>query len=161
MQEQASGKRQPVHAAKTPPRVKASSYPEPFASQMAGRIKRPLGDWFGLKNFGVNLTQLEPGAVSALRHSHSLQDEFVYVLRGELVLHTDEGRQLLSEGMCVGFPAGSGNGHRLINASAAEAVYLEIGDRSAGDQAHYPDDDLVAQLIEGRWIYRHKDGTPY
>jgi uncharacterized cupin superfamily protein len=144
-----------------PPRTKASSYPEPFASQMAGRRKQPLGDMFGLSNFGVNLTRLAPGAASALRHAHSKQDEFVYILQGRPTLHTDEGRAWLSPGMCAGFKAGTGNGHRLINETAEEVVYLEIGDRTPGDEGSYPDDDLKATLTEGKWKFVHKDGSWY
>lgn len=136
-------------------------YPEPFASRMAGRKKRQLGDVFQLTNFGVNLTTLAPGAVSALRHAHTRQDEFIYVLQGNPTLHTDEGRQRLSPGMCAGFKAGTGNGHRLMNETAEEVVYLEVGDRSQGDEAAYPDDDLMAMLVEGQWKFAHRDGTPY
>jgi uncharacterized cupin superfamily protein len=150
-----------VVALEAAPRTKPSNYPEPFRSMMGGRIKRPLGDLFGLANFGANLTVVPPGSVSALRHAHSRQDEFVYVVSGTLVLHTDEGETELRAGMCAGFKAGSGNAHRLLNRSAVEAVYLEVGDRSAGDTVAYPDDDLVAELHEGVWRFRHKDGTPY
>ena len=97
-----------------PKRVKPSNYPEPFASQMQGREKRPLGDLFGVTNFGVNLTKLAPGAVSSLRHAHTTQDEFIYILEGQPTLHTDEGRSRLSPGMCAGFKAGTGNGHGLF-----------------------------------------------
>lgn len=150
-----------VWAAEVAPRSKKSNYPEPFASRMVGREKRALGDVFGLSNFGVNLTRLAPGAVSALRHAHSRQDEFVYVLRGKPTLHTDEGKTVLAPGMCAGFKAGTGNGHRLLNETAEEVEYLEIGDRSAGDMGSYPDDDLQASLVEGRWVFTHKDGRPY
>ena len=150
-----------VVAADAAPRTRPSFYPEPFASRMRGRTKRPLGEQFGLRNFGVNLTRLEPGAVSALRHAHSRQDEFIYVLEGQPALHTDEGLTRLAPGMCAGFPAGSGNAHCLINDTAAAVVYLEIGDRSGGDQARYPDDDLRADLIDGRWAFSHKDGSRY
>ncbi|HSC95727.1 MAG TPA: cupin domain-containing protein, partial [Burkholderiales bacterium] len=119
-----------IVAEDAPPRTKASNYPEPFASRMAGRRKQPLGDLFGLTNFGVNLTRLAPGAASALRHAHSLQDEFVYVLNGHPTLHTDEGRTRLAPGTCAGFKAGTGNGHRLINETGEEVAYLEIGDRT-------------------------------
>jgi uncharacterized cupin superfamily protein len=128
---------------------------------MAGREKRQLGDQFGLTNFGVNLTRLAPNAVSALRHAHSKQDEFIYILQGTPTLHTDEGYTVLAPGMCAGFKAGSGNGHRLINETAEEVVYLEVGDRTAGDEGSYPDDDLKALLVEGKWQFVHKDGTPY
>jgi uncharacterized cupin superfamily protein len=143
------------------PRAKPSNYPEPFRSMMAGCGKRPLGDLFGLTNFGVNITTVGPGAVSALRHAHSKQDEFVYVLSGTLILHTDEGETALSSGMCAGFKAGSANAHRLLNRSDTEAVYLEIGDRTHGDSVAYPDDDLVAHSQNGYWMFTHKDGSPY
>jgi uncharacterized cupin superfamily protein len=128
---------------------------------MSGRVKRPLGDLFGIVNFGVNITVVPPGSVSALRHSHSKQDEFVYVLSGQLVLHTDMGRFELTPGMAAGFKAGSGNAHRLVNESQSEAVYLEVGDRTHGDEVAYPDDDLAACLVGGSWQFTHKDGTPY
>jgi uncharacterized cupin superfamily protein len=148
-------------AEKAPERNKASSYPEPFASQMAGRRKQPLGDLFGLSNFGVNLTRLAPKAVSALRHAHTKQDEFIYILQGHPTLHTDEGRTRLSPGMCAGFKAGTGNGHRLINETQEEVIYLEVGDRTPGDEGSYPDDDLKALMVDGNWKFVHKDGSPY
>ena len=150
-----------VVAADAPLRAKRSNYPEPFATRMEGRQKRPLGDLFGLTNFGVNLTRLLPGASSALRHAHSQQDELVYILQGRPTLHTDEGLTELGPGMCAGFRAGSGNAHRLVNHSQEDALYLEIGDRTPGDSASYPDDDLRAQAVDGRWVFVHKDGTPY
>ena len=150
-----------VVAAEAPLRHKATNYPEPFASRMAGRQKRPLGDLFGLVNFGVNLTRLAPGAVSALRHAHSRQDEFVYVLEGRPTLCTDEGRTQLVTGMCAGFKSGTGNAHQLINETSTDVVYLEVGDRTQGDQGFYPDDDLQARMVEGRWAFTRKDGTSY
>jgi uncharacterized cupin superfamily protein len=144
------------------PRTKASNYPEPFASRMAGREKRPLGDVFGLSNFGVNLTRLIPGACSALRHAHSKQDEFVYIVAGHPVLIADQGEMHLSPGMCAGFKAGTGNGHHLVNRTNDDVLYLEVGDRTAGDSATYPDDDLQAVLgKDGKWQFLHKDSTPY
>ncbi len=150
-----------VTAAETPPRTKPSIYPEPFASRMAGRVKRPLGDLFGLSNFGVNLTRMAPGGASALRHAHTRQDEFIYILEGRPTLYTDEGPTQLSPGMCAGFKAGTGNGHRLANETTEDVVYLEVGDRTPNDEASYPDDDLKASLIAGQWTFSHKDGTPY
>ena len=150
-----------VIAAEVPARTKPSVYPEPFASRMAGREKRQLGDLFGLTNFGVNLTRLAPSGVSALRHAHTKQDEFVYILQGRPTLYTDEGRTQLSPGMCAAFKAGTGNGHCLINETAEEIVYLEVGDRTPGDEGSYPDDDLKALLVEGKWKFVHKDGAPY
>ena len=150
-----------VLATEVPARTKPSVYPEPFASRMAGREKRVLGDLFGLANFGVNLTRLAPDASSALRHAHAKQDEFIYILEGRPTLHTDEGRRTLAPGMCAGFKAGTGNGHRLINETSDVVVYLEVGDRSAGDTVVYPDDDLKATLVDGQWRFCHKDDTPY
>jgi len=149
-------------AADVPPRATVSSYPDPFASRMAGREKRILGDLFGLKNFGVNLTRLAPNSVSSLRHSHSLQDEFIYIVQGRPTLHTDEGRTQLAPGMCAGFRASTGNAHNLVNETEEEVLYLEIGDRTQGDEVAYADDDL--QLVSvggGRRRFVHKDGTPY
>jgi uncharacterized cupin superfamily protein len=151
-----------IHATAIPPRSKPSLYPEPFASRMAGREKRQLGDFFGLNNFGVNLTRLAPGAISALRHSHSKQDEFIYILQGCPTLHTNEGAtRLLEPGMCAGFPAGAGDAANLSNETDVDVLYLEMGDRTAGDEATYPDDDLQAALVDGKWQFTHKDGAPY
>ncbi|WP_297914306.1 cupin domain-containing protein [Thiomonas sp.] len=151
-----------LRAAEAPPRSTPSAYPPEFAARMSGRLKRPLGDLFGLRNFGVNLSRLAPGAQSALRHAHGRQDEFLYVLEGTPTLITDAGETELAPGMCAGFAAGSGDAHHLVNRSAADVVYLEVGDRSAGDSVTYPDDDLLATLGEdGRWRYGHKDGSPY
>ena len=148
-------------AAKLPARTK-SIYPEPFASRIVGREKRALGDPFGLTNFGVNLTRLAPGAMSALRHAHSREDELVYVLEGQPTLVTDAGETLLSPGTCAGFKAGTGNGHHLLNRTDRDVVYLEVGDRNAGDAAEYPDDDLRALPDpKGGRRFVHKDGTPY
>ena len=156
--------REPVRAivaSSAPARTKPSSYPEPFFSRMSGREKRPLGDLFGLSNFGVNLTTLAPGGESALLHRHTRQDEFVYILEGEPTLVTDEGEMVLSAGMCAGFPA-RGTAHQLVNRSEKDVVYLEIGDRTAGDEGEYPVDDIKAVLgPDGRWMFTHKDGRPY
>ena len=148
-------------AAEVPPRAKATNYPEPFASRMKNREKRMLGDLFGLKSFGVNLTRLKPGGESALRHAHIVQDEFVYILEGRPTLVTDAGRTPLAPGMCAGFKGGSGDAHHLINETASDVVYLEIGDRLPGDGATYPDDDFAAAMTPDGWRFTHKDGTPY
>jgi uncharacterized cupin superfamily protein len=150
-----------IVAADAPARLKPSIYPEPFAARMGGRRKHPLGDLFGLTNFGVNLTRLEPGAVSALRHAHGKQDEFIYILSGNPTLHTDAGLTPLSPGMCAAFKAGTGDGHCLMNQTTTEAVYLEVGDRTPGDEATFPDDDLKAVLADSGWIFTHKDGRRY
>jgi uncharacterized cupin superfamily protein len=136
-------------------------YPEPFKHLIAGRIKQRLGDAAGLKNFGVNLVKLAPGSRSALRHWHSQQDEFIYVIDGEITLITNDGAQILKPGMMAAFPAGVADGHHLINRSQQVAVYLEIGDRSPNDEATYPDDDLMAKASPEGWILTHKDGSPY
>jgi uncharacterized cupin superfamily protein len=148
-------------AAEAPARTKPSIYPEPFASRMVGRTKRPIGDLFGLKSFGVNHVTLEPGGVSALNHRHKVQDEFVIVLSGQVTLIHDTGETVLHAGMCAGFPAG-GTAHHLENRSNQPATYLEMGDRQQGDSAEYPKDDLVAIFgSDGTWRFTHKDGTPY
>src|SRR5712692_2253574 len=128
-------KRASIKALEAPPRVKPSNYPEPFASRMAGREKRPLGDLFGLANFGVNLTRLAPGAVSALRHSHLRQDEFVYVIEGHPTLVTDAGETQLAPGMCAGFKAGSGCRGRSARGQAASDGLGQENDR-AGREGH-------------------------
>jgi uncharacterized cupin superfamily protein len=148
-------------AADAPPRMKPTNYPEPFASRMAGRVKRPLGDLFGLESFGVNLTCLQPGAVSALHHRHSRQDELIYVLEGEPTLVTDAGEVQLRPGMVAGFPA-AGTAHHLENRTDRECVILEVGDRTRGDEVSYPLDDIQAVMgDDGQWRFTHKDGTAY
>lgn len=150
-----------VNAEAVPPRTRPSTYPEPFASRMARREKRPLGDFFGLRNFGVNLTKLSPGGESALLHRHSKQDEFVFILQGEPTLVTEAEEVPLSPGMCAGFPA-QGVAHQLVNRTDKDVVYLEIGDRTGGDEGSYPNDDIQAVLgADGKWRFTHKDGRPY
>jgi len=143
-------------------RSRPSAYPEQFQPLVKGREKRQLGDHFGLRNFGVNLTRLAPGAATALRHAHTKQDEFVYVVEGYPVLLTNDGEEWLSPGMCAGFPAGTGNAHHLVNRTGDDVVLLEIGDRTPGDEATYPDDDIRAELVrENVYRFTRKDGTPY
>lgn len=154
-----------LHAADCAPRARPSNYPPALVAlleaKLAGREKRPLGEPFGLRNFGVNLTRLAPGAISALRHAHARQDEFIYVLEGTPTLVTNAGETLLAPGMCAGFRAGSGDAHQLVNRSDADVLYLEIGDRTPGDSATYPDDDLAAALVDGQWRFTRKDGSDY
>ncbi len=150
-----------VVAAESPERKTRSNYPEPFFSRMGKREKRALGDQFGLKNLGVNLTTLAPGGESALLHRHSKQDEFIYILSGTPTLVTDAGEVLLAPGMCAGFPA-MGVAHQLVNRSGADVTYLEMGDRTPGDEVSYPAHDLKAKLgPDGRWMFTHKDGSGY
>ncbi len=151
-----------ILAPEAPLRIRPSIYPEPFASRIGGREKRPLGDLFGLTNFGVNFTRLAPGGSSAIRHAHSRQDELVYILEGHPTLVTDAGETLLRPGMCAGFKAGTGDAHHMVNRTESDVSYLEIGDRSTGDDVNDPADDL--QLVVGadgkREIVR-KDGSAY
>ena len=143
------------------PRPRRTNYPPPYAPRVAGREKRVLGDLFGLTNFGVNHTRLEPGAVSALRHTHVKQDEFVYVVQGTPTLVTNAGETPLAPGVCAGFKAGTGDAHHLVNRTGEDVLYLEVGDRTAGDEVDYPDDDLRAVLVDGAWQMTHKDGRPW
>jgi uncharacterized cupin superfamily protein len=137
-----------------------SEYPPPFDAACAGRVRRRLGDAAGLTDFGVNLLCLPPGTWSSQRHWHSAEDEFVYVLEGEVVLVTDAGEEVLQAGDCAGFKAGSPDGHHLQNRSRTDAVVLEIGSRKTDeDEGDYPDIDL--RFLKGDAGYAHKDGTPY
>jgi uncharacterized cupin superfamily protein len=143
------------------PGRRSTIYPKPFDEGFDKRIKRALTDGLGLTQFGVNLTTLEPGGKSAHRHWHACEDEFIYVLSGELTLVTDEGEQTLKPSMAVGFPAGEKNGHQLVNNSGEPATYLEIGTRAVNDEATYPDIDLKAEKRDGRFRFFKKSGEPY
>ncbi len=150
-----------IYATAVPPRTGARILPEPFASRLSRRVKYPLGDAFGLKAFGVNLTRLAAGDVSSLHHRHSAQDELVYVLEGHPTLVSDQGEAELSPGMCAGFPAG-GTAHHLENRTVQEVVVLEVGDRAGGDKVTYPSEDLALEFgPDGRPRFTHQDGTPY
>ena len=152
----------PIRAADVEGRKGQTLYPEPFRRSVAGRTKRKLGDVFGLTNFGVNLTTLEPGAVSALYHWHSVQDEFVFVLEGEATVLVGEAEYELLPGDCLGFKAGTGIGHQVANRGKENITYLEIGDRLPGDSGGYPRDDLAFEFRpDGSIVFTHKDGTPY
>jgi uncharacterized cupin superfamily protein len=153
-----------VEAAALLPTRSPYGYPEPYGSRVRvpGRERRALGEPFGLTQFGVNLSRLPPGAMSALRHTHSREDELIYILEGEPVLVTDAGETPLGPGMCAGFKAGSRDGHHLVNRSGATVVYIEIGTRDPGDTVIYPDDDIGRALSpDGRRIFVHRDGRPY
>jgi len=140
-----------------------SGYPEPYRSRVLPREKRPLGDALGLTRIGINRTTLAPGKESSMRHWHTHEDEFVYVLEGEVVLCTQTGEQRLTAGMCAGFPAGVADGHQLINRSDRPAVYLEISNRDAQDTGHYSETevDLVWSPPHARERFTRRDGTPY
>jgi uncharacterized cupin superfamily protein len=140
-----------------------TNYPAPLNRSVEGRIRKRLGNAAGLDQFGVNLTTLKPGAASALRHWHEKEDELVYVLEGEVVLVEDGGETVLKPGDAAGFKANVANGHQLVNRSAQDAVYLEIGTRSRRERAHYPDPDvdLLLERDEAGAHYLHKNGEPY
>jgi uncharacterized cupin superfamily protein len=138
-----------------------TNYPPQFQNVVQGREKSVLGDLVGLTQFGVNLTRLKPGSASALRHWHENEDEFVYILEGELVLIEDEGETLLRPGDAAGFKAGVANGHHLVNKTQRDAVYLEIGTRAPTERAHYPDVDLEFIRDKDKVQVRHKSGEPY
>jgi uncharacterized cupin superfamily protein len=146
-----------------PPRT-GSGYPEPYRSRVLPREKRALGDATGLTKIGINQTVLPPGKESSMRHWHTHEEEFIYVLSGEVVLRTDEGEQLLQAGMCAGFPAGGdadrGNGHQLVNRSGQPAVYLEISNRDPEDTAYYSEADLRWSAPDARGVFTRKDGSP-
>jgi uncharacterized cupin superfamily protein len=141
------------------PERRGSGYPAPYRAVSMNKTRRQLGDAAGLTQFGVNLLTLGPGCWSAQRHWHTAEDEFVYILEGELVLVTDAGEEILRPGDCAGFPAGEPNGHHLINRSDRPARLLEVGSRVDSDAVDYPDIDMISPA-DGRG-YRHRDGTPY
>ena len=138
-----------------------SAYPEQFKQPCVGREKTVLGDLAGLTQFGVNRTKLPPGVASSLRHWHEQEDEFIYVLDGELMLVEDGGETLLKAGDAAGWKAGVANGHMLVNKSTRDAVYLEIGTRVPRERAHYPDYDLLYTRDENGIRVTHRDGKPY
>ncbi len=144
------------------PESNATGYPEPFRAENMLRWSRRLGNHAGLTNFGVNLTRIAPGGQSSARHAHTKQDEFIWVLEGEVVLETNAGPETLRAGMCAGFPCGTGNAHRFVNRSASDVVLLVVGDRTPGDEGHYPDIDLHASMgPDGKFRFTRKDGAEY
>ena len=140
----------------------SSAMPEEFREAQRKRFNRKLADHAGLRNFGVNLVRVIPGGQSSARHAHTKQDEFVYVLEGEFVLVTDIGRQTVGPGTCIGFPAGTDDGHHFLNETDRDAVFLVVGDRTLGDEVTYSDIDLeLKEGPDGVLEWRHKDGSPY
>lgn len=150
-----------IDISKLETRVGSPNYPAPFQHVCAGRHKTALGNTAGLSQFGVNLTRLKPGAASALRHWHEVEDEFIYMLEGECVLVEDEGETVLKAGDCAGFKASVANGHHLVNRTDRDARYLEIGARSKIERVAYPDDDLRIERDEKQIRILHKSGAPY
>ena len=152
----------PIQANKVQTEKGQTFYPEPFAALVKGRTKRKIGNLFELTNFGVNLTDLDPGAASSIFHYHTKQEEFLYILEGTPTLILGEEEFQMAPGQCIGFKAGTGLGHQLVNRSSEIVVYLEIGDRTPDDDGDYPNDDLTAHLSEsGAYVFTHKDGAPY
>src|SRR5215831_17334889 len=148
-----------IDIAKIPAQAIAS-YPREFATVISGREKQKLGDAVGLTQFGVNITRIKAGSASALRHCHEAEDEFIYVLEGELVLKENDGETVLRPGDCAGFKAGSGIAHCLVNCTTRDAVYLEVGTRAKSERVHYPDVDFMMERDEaGRRFFR-KSGEP-
>lgn len=153
---------EPIQANEVQTEKGKTFYPEPFAALVKGRTKRKIGNLFELTNFGVNMTDLDPGAASSIFHHHTKQEEFLYILEGTPTLILGEEEYQMSPGQCIGFKAGTGIGHQLVNRSSEIAVYLEIGDRTPGDDVDYPNDDITGHLSEsGTYIFTHKDDTPY
>jgi uncharacterized cupin superfamily protein len=141
------------------PGRRGSGYPKPFDAPCSARTRRRLGEAGGLRDFGVNLMTLPPGGWSSQRHWHSDEDEFVYLLEGEVTLVEDGGKTLLRAGDCAAFPKGTGNGHHLINRPTAIAVYLEVGSRNPNDLTTCSDIDMMSSNADGRFV--HNVGTPY
>lgn len=156
----ADGKPAAIHTSEVPARA-GTIYPPPYAAALAGRAKRALGDVFGLTQFGVNFTELAPGAASSERHWHEREDEFIFILTGEVTLIDDDGEHLLMPGMCAGFRAGAPRAHKLVNRSSAPATVIEIGTRSEGDRVHYPEADMAGVKVNGKYHLTRKDGTPF
>jgi len=144
------------------PESNGSAYPLVYRESQRKRHVRRLGDHAGLKNYGVNIVRVEPGGQSSARHAHSRQDEFVYIIEGQFVLVTDAGEEIVGPGACIGFPAGSGDGHHFLNRTDHDAVFIVVGDRTKGDEVSYPDIDLQIRAgADGVNEHQHKDGTPY
>ena len=147
---------------KSLPESNATGYPEPFRAANQQRWNRRLGDHAGLRNFGVNLTRIVPGGQSSSRHGHTKQDEFVWVLEGEVELETDRGIETLRAGMCAGFPAGQSIAHRFVNRTSSDVLLLVVGDRTPGDEVFYPDIDMHGRTgPDGKFIFTRKSGEPY
>ncbi len=143
------------------PERRGTAYPVAHSAGLEGRVKRVLTERLGLTQFGVNLTTLEPGAKSSQRHWHESEDEFIYVLSGELTLVTNEGERILRASMAAGFPRGDANGHQLVNKGSAPAIYLEVGTRASEDRVAYPDIDMQGEKRDGRYTFTRKNGEPF
>lgn len=154
-------KTKPILASQIPARNVKSLYPEVFARKMEKRTKSQIGNYFGIQKFGVNRTEIEPGGQSSLMHRHSKQEEFIYILQGHPTLILESEEVQLQPGMCAGFTP-SEEAHCLVNKTQELVIYLEVGDREAGDVVVYPKDDLMAEMnSDGKWNFKHKNGTSY
>jgi len=152
----------PAFDPKDLPESNATSYPDKFKAMNSRRWNRRLGNHVGLTNFGVNLVRIEPGGQSSARHAHTKQDEFIWVIEGEVVLETNEGAQTLQPGMCAGFAAGGGNAHRFLNKTDEDVLLLIVGDRTPFDEITYPDIDNHAKAgADGKYVFTKKDGSPH
>ncbi len=140
---------------------RGSLYPHPYTKELQGRLKKSLTDRLGLSQFGVNVVTLEPGAWSSQRHWHAKEDEFIYVLEGNITLVTNEGEQVLYPGVSAGFPAGVQDAHHLVNKTCEPVKYLEVGTRTSDDKVEYSDVDMKAHKVDGQWIFTRKNGEPY
>ena len=141
--------------------VNSTGYPPVYADLVKGRFRKRLGRAGGLTQFGVNLCRLAPGSATSQRHWHEKEDEFVYVLDGELVLIEDEGETVLKAGDAAAFKAGVRNGHHLVNRSDRDALLLEIGTRDPNDRGEYSDVDMIFVREEGRDRFLRRDGSPF
>jgi len=138
-----------------------SGYPEPYRSRVLPREKRQLGNALGLTKIGINHTTLPPGKESSMRHWHTHEEEFIYILSGEVVLRTDAGEQVLKAGMCAGFALGNTDGHQLVNRSSTPAIYLEVSNRDSQDEGLYSEVDLRWNAADARGIFTRKDGSKF
>ena len=143
------------------PRIGIAPYPEKYRGPVAGRERRILGDPCGIKSFGVNLTTVPPGGWSSQRHWHSREDEFIFIVEGDLVLVTDDGEQILRAGQAAGFPANSGDGHHFINRSSKAATILEIGGRDPQDAVDYSDVDMMVRPTPQGRKFSDKKGNAF
>jgi len=141
-------------------RKTGSGYPEPYASMMSKRSYLRLGDLGGLTQFGANITILEPGGISSMRHWHTTEDEFVMVTQGEVVMVTDDGETVMRVGDCAAFPAGVENGHHFLNKTSTEARFLVVGTRAAHETVYYSDVDMMVVEVDGVSVYTRRDGSP-
>lgn len=139
----------------------AGAYPEEYRPLVSGRAKKVIGDVLGLKNYGINIVKLKPGGCSSVRHWHARQDEFIYVIEGELTIVDDDGEHVLRAGMVAGFPGGVENGHHMFNRTEADAVFIEVGDRLPGDKVDFPDVDLLSHQLKAAWEFTNRRGEKY